>query len=102
MVSTQPHEDFCSFFTLGHIFAIPQRASGILHIVPYSLLTSTTGEDHVEIIHCGRDLAGVKDKFEGGVLSHDGAIYCMPLRSRICVKVIPACGTRETYIKTRD
>lgn len=34
----------------------------------------TKGEDHVEIMDCGQDLIGVKDKFEGGVMGADGYI----------------------------
>lgn len=39
---------------------------------------------------CGPSLINVKDKFEGGVLGGDGCVYCIPLRSKVCVKVVPA------------
>jgi hypothetical protein len=71
----------------GCLYGIPQRAAGILRIIPASL---TGGDDHVDVMHCGDDLVGVKDKFEGGVLGYDGCIYCMPLRSRTCVKIVPS------------
>lgn len=71
----------------GCLYGIPQRATGVLQIIPGYLTDS--GEDHVEILDCGRELVGTKDKFEGGVLGPDGCIYCIPLRSRICVKVVP-------------
>jgi hypothetical protein len=72
----------------GCLYGIPQRASGVLRIMPASL--SDNDEDHVDIMDCGEDLISVKDKFEGGVLGPDGCIYCIPLRSKFCVKIIPA------------
>jgi len=44
----------------------------------------------VDIMDCGEDLIGVKEKFEGGVLGADGCIYCIPWRCRTCVKIVPA------------
>jgi hypothetical protein len=73
----------------GCLYGIPQRATGILRIVPAGT-TEGVEEDHVDIMDCGPDLIGVKDKFEGGVMGADGNIYCIPLRSKICVKVVPA------------
>lgn len=72
----------------GCLYGIPQRASGVLQITPGSYLG--VDDDHVDIMDCGQELIGVKDKFEGGVLGADGCIYCIPLRSKICVKVVPA------------
>jgi hypothetical protein len=72
----------------GCLYGIPQRASGVLRIVPGSMTPS--GIDHVDIMDCGPELIGVKDKFEGGVLGSDGCIYCIPLRSKSCVKIVPA------------
>ena len=66
----------------GALYGIPQRATGVLRIIP--------GEDHVDLMDCGPDLIGVKDKFEGGVLGKDGKIYCIPLRSRVCTVVSPS------------
>ena len=73
----------------GCLYGIPQRASGVLRIIP---ARDRDGEDHVDFMDCGPDLIGVKDKFEGGVLGMDGNIYCIPLRSRICVKIVPGDG----------
>ena len=76
----------------GCLYGIPQRATGVLRITPAKVLRDEgweVDEDHVDIMDCGEDMMAVKDKFEGGVLGQDGCIYCMPLRSRICVKVIP-------------
>lgn len=70
----------------GCLYGIPQRATGVLRIIPGYLGEE---EDHVDIMDCG-DIFGVKDKFEGGVMSHDGSIYCIPLRAKVCVKVVPA------------
>ena len=30
-----------------------------------------------------------KDKFEGGVMGSDGCIYCIPLRAKRVLKVVP-------------
>lgn len=128
------------------IYGIPQRASGVLRIIPkhirrkqqyHSKINTTTeqytvtdtidddttkqddrfdhdtddynnrgtnkdglkdddtgdnddDDDYVDIIDCGSDMIGVKDKFEGGVLGPDGCIYCIPLHSSVCVKIVPA------------
>ena len=77
----------------GCLYGIPQRAAGVLRIIPHTL-RSELEEDHVDVMDCGENLAGTKDKFEGGVLGHDGSIYCIPLRSRVCVKIVPARGNR--------
>jgi hypothetical protein len=71
----------------GCLYGIPQRATGVIRIIP-----SRNGEedDHVDIMDCGPELAGCKDKFEGGVMGADGMIYCIPLRCRTCVKIVPA------------
>lgn len=63
----------------GALYGIPQRSCGVLRIVPRS---ESEGEDHVDIMDCGEELIGVKDKFEGGVLGADGCIYCIPLRGK--------------------
>jgi hypothetical protein len=79
----------------GCLYGIPQRATGVLRITPAHLQSrdgDEVPEDHVEVMDCGDDLVGTKDKFEGGVLGQDGCIYCIPLRSRICVKVVPAAA----------
>ena len=67
----------------GCLYGIPQRATGILRI--------DGRDDHVDVMPLGADLAGVKDKFEGGVQAVDGSsvMYCIPLRARSCVKIIP-------------
>lgn len=83
----------------GCLYGIPQRASGVLRIIPGGLNNRPSrpssdcnddDDDHVDIMDCGSSLIGVKDKFEGGVLGPDGCVYCIPLRSKICVKIVPA------------
>ena len=73
----------------GCLYGIPQRATGVLRIVP---ARSEGEDDHVDIMDCGQDLVAVKDKFEGGVMGADGCIYCIPLRCKTCVKIVPATG----------
>lgn len=70
----------------GCCYGVPQRATGVLRITP---TTSDQDDDHVDIMDCG-PISGVKDKFEGGVMSNDGNIFCIPLRAKACVKIIPA------------
>ena len=83
----------------GCVYGIPQRASGVLRITPHTLLSRSSSlekltpkdddDDIVELMDCGPDLIGVKDKFEGGVMGSDGCIYCIPLRAKTCVKIVP-------------
>jgi hypothetical protein len=78
----------------GCVYGIPQRASGVVRITPRALRSNISvnkedEEDLVDIIDCGPELIGVKDKFEGGVLGPDGCIYCIPLRSKTCIKIVP-------------
>ena len=70
----------------GCLYGIPQRAVGVLRITP---ARGDETEDHVDVIPCGEEMMGVKDKFEGGVLGHDGSIYCIPLKAKTCTKIIP-------------
>lgn len=70
----------------GSLYGIPQRAPGVLRIVPRD-----DGDDLVDVMDCG--MMGVKDKFEGGVMGADGCIYCMPLRAKVCVKVVPGSAS---------
>jgi hypothetical protein len=98
------------------IYGIPQRATGILRIIPKHIRQQRRRQqqrqhqqhqqqqlcefhqdendddydDHVDIIDCGSNMTGMKDKFEGGVLGPDGCIYCIPLRSSVCIKVVPS------------
>ena len=46
-------------------------------------------DEYVDVLPFDKDLVSVKDKFEGGVMGTDGSIYCMPLRARRCVRVVP-------------
>jgi len=46
-------------------------------------------EEHVDVMYCGDDMVSCKDKFEGGVLGKDGSIYCIPLRAKSFLKVVP-------------
>lgn len=65
----------------GCLYGIPQRATGILRIDPR--------DDHVDVMSCGEEIIGTKDKFEGGVMGFDGTIYCIPLRTKTCIRIIP-------------
>jgi len=67
------------------VYGIPQRSRGILKI-------SMTQDDvvHVEILGCGDRIGSFKDKFEGGVMDHEGNIYCMPLICKHVVKITPS------------
>ncbi|CAB9518562.1 expressed unknown protein [Seminavis robusta] len=75
----------------GCLYGIPQRATGVLRVIPaqFDEAGNEVEKDHVDILDYGEDLVGVKDLFEGGVLGQDGCIYCIPLRARVCVKVVP-------------
>ena len=69
----------------GAVYGIPQRSCGVLRIVPPK---SDSDAEHVDIMHCGEEMMGVKDKFEGGVLGMDGCIYCIPLRGEFCCSTV--------------
>jgi hypothetical protein len=72
---------------LGSIYvrnSTERRAIGVLRVTPGD---GEDGKDHADLIPCGEDMMGVKDKFEGGVLGLDGCIYCIPLKSKTCVKI---------------
>jgi len=87
----------------GCLYGIPQRATGVLRILPQSV--SGWDHDHVDIMDCGPEMVGTKEKFEGGVMGADGCIYCIPLRSKFCVKVVPASNHRDpsgTSISTME
>jgi len=71
----------------GCLYGIPQRASGVIRIVPSAVHGGK--EDYVDVLYCGDDMQQIKDKFEGGVIDLEGNIYCIPLRAKKLVKVIP-------------
>jgi hypothetical protein len=80
----------------GCIYGIPQRSSGVLRIIPPGVkrfgrngtaLSDT--EEYIDVIYCGDEMVGCKDKFEGGVLGHDGKIYCIPLRAKAFIRITP-------------
>ena len=85
----------------GALYGIPQRSSGVLRIVPPATTTTAEaatrtsnqdddiGEEYIDLMDCGEDLVGVKDKFEGGVLASDGCVYCLPMRAKVCVRIVP-------------
>jgi len=80
----------------GCIYGIPQRSSGVLRIVPPGVKRWDRNgnplpddEEHVDVMYCGDDMVSCKDKFEGGVLGKDGSIYCIPLRAKSFLKVVP-------------
>ena len=71
------------------MYAIPQRARGVLRIAP----GADGAEPEVTVLDCGTDFekySDGKDKFEGGVLGHDGCIYAIPLRAKKVLKIIPS------------
>lgn len=74
----------------GCLYGIPQRASGVLRIIPPGIGGMGENEEHVDVLHCGEDMVSVKDKFEGGVYGlKDHCIYCIPLRAKALLKIIP-------------
>ena len=84
----------------GAIYAIPQRAHGILKITPskdpknveasveylyfHNTNSSVIDEDEAEYFKLQ------KDKFEAAVMAPDGDMYCIPLRAKRIVKIVPA------------
>lgn len=72
----------------GCLYGIPQRAMGVLRISPPRPGMGSE-EEAIDIIPCGENMVGTGDKFEGGVMCQDDCIYCIPLRARACVKIIP-------------
>jgi hypothetical protein len=72
----------------GAVYGIPQRAAGVLRIIPGYLLGDDV-EDQVDVLYCGDEMVHMKDKFEGGVIDLDGNIYCIPLRAKTLMKIIP-------------
>ena len=80
----------------GCIYGIPQRSSGVLRIIPPGVKrfgrsgnALSDDEEHIDVIYCGDEMVGCKDKFEGGVLGHDGKIYCIPLRAKAFIRITP-------------
>mmetsp|Transcript_28918 Transcript_28918/g.42875 ORF Transcript_28918/g.42875 Transcript_28918/m.42875 type:complete len:846 (-) Transcript_28918:51-2588(-) len=72
----------------GAVYGIPQRASGVIRVAPTK--DHSKGEEPmIDVLHCGEAMVGVKDKFEGGVMGADGCVYCIPLRAKRAIKVIP-------------
>ncbi len=72
----------------GCLYGIPQRAMGVLRISPQQRGMGDE-EEAIDIIPCGENMVGTGDMFEGGVMGQDDCIYCIPLRARACVKIIP-------------
>eukprot|EP00729_Bicosta_minor_P021098 gene21098-5295_t len=69
----------------GAVYAIPQRATGVLRVLPAA--PGSADEPVVEVLECVGEEC--KDKFEGGVMGADGCIYCIPLRAKRVYKVTP-------------
>ena len=88
----------------GSVYAIPQHSRGVLKI-------TCDGDDvYVEQLDCGDSVCRYKEKFgknfftssfllnvsnyfyytEGGVLCN-GEIYCIPMRAKSAIKIIPGC-----------
>jgi len=67
------HASLCCGGTVSHcqllcviLLGIPQRATGVLRIVPARFENGReVEEDHVDILNCGEDLVATKDLFEG-------------------------------------
>lgn len=78
----------------GAVYAIPQRASGALRILPPVEGDDSGEEGEVSVLDCdaimGRDGSSTGDKFEGAVMGCDGSVYCIPLRAKRIVKINPA------------
>jgi hypothetical protein len=78
------------------IVGIPQRSSGVLRIIPPGVRRWDNNgnelpcdQEVVDVMYCGDDMVSCKDKFEGGVLGADESVYCIPLRAKTFVKVVP-------------
>jgi hypothetical protein len=67
----------------GCVYAIPQRAPGILRIVPSRDKNIDAKVSLVLVDETGHE------KYEGAVMGSDGCIYCIPLRAKRIVKLIP-------------
>ena len=62
--------------TMGHCTAF-LSAVAVSYALSHHRNSTDAGEDqeeYVDLMDCGDELAGVKDKFEGGVLASDGCI----------------------------
>mmetsp|Transcript_3956 Transcript_3956/g.8917 ORF Transcript_3956/g.8917 Transcript_3956/m.8917 type:complete len:1089 (-) Transcript_3956:770-4036(-) len=80
----------------GCVYGIPQRSHGVLRVIPPGVkrygrngIALPDEEEYVDVIYCGDDMVSCKDKFEGGVQGLDGNIYCIPLRAKSFVNIIP-------------
>ena len=87
----------------GAVYAIPQRSRGVLRVMPAGGVGGIGGAgddaeekgkggDDVALLDCGDEYGTYsdgKDKFEGGVMGSDGCIYCIPLRAKRVLKIIP-------------
>lgn len=78
------------------VYGIPQRSHGVLRVTPPGVkrygrngASLPDDEEHVDVIYCGDNMVSCKDKFEGGVQGLDGKIYCIPLRAKAFVNIIP-------------
>ena len=81
----------------GAVYGIPQRARGILRLLP---APEAGGEPEVTLLDCGQADHPI-DLFEGGVLGSDGCMYCIPLRGRSVVKVVPDRTPDTWFPETR-
>jgi len=77
---------FCSSKD-GCIYGIPQNARSIIRVIPSQQLQNKN--DLVDMVFCGDSLVDYKDKFEGAVMCQKGNIYCIPLRAKAVLKIIP-------------
>jgi hypothetical protein len=82
----------------GCLYGIPQRAMGVLRIRPPQSGMEYDEKEVIDVIPCGENMVGTGDKFEGGVMGPDDCIYCIPLRARACVKIIPSLRSSSKRI----
>ena len=73
----------------GAVYAIPQRSSSVLRVLPDP--SHAGAGDTVELLELGPEFSSCKEKFEGGVMGADGGIYCIPMRAKRALKILP-CG----------
>lgn len=78
------------------VVGITQRSSGVLRLIPPGVKRWDSegnalpdDSEYIDVMYCGDDMVSCKDKFEGGVMGLDGNMYCIPLRAKAFVKVIP-------------
>jgi hypothetical protein len=72
----------------GAVYAVPQRSKCVLRVVPPP--KGSAADPVVQMLDCGEDFEKYKEKFEGGECGSDGSIFCIPLRAKCALKIVPA------------